>query len=173
LPELATDVERLSLVIEIGGMPVRVHTTDPAFLAMLQDRYAGFVTSAERAGGYRDSDERVQTTSTLNSRPSPGRRSRCSRARDPPPGPLDSGARRFSRRVGTRLAHRHGFARPPIPIPSTPCCASSTPSCWPAREASCCTPPAPSATAKHSCSPAFPKRARPRSPGWLLPTRLS
>jgi hypothetical protein len=49
LPELATDVERLSLVIEIGGMPVRVHTTDPGFLAMLQNRYAGFVTSSEHA----------------------------------------------------------------------------------------------------------------------------
>jgi hypothetical protein len=49
LPELATDVERLSLVIEIGGIPVRVHTTDPRFLAMLQDRYAGFVTSSEQA----------------------------------------------------------------------------------------------------------------------------
>ena len=49
LPELAVDVERLSLVIEIGGMPVRVHTTDPAFLAMLQNRYSGFVTSSEHA----------------------------------------------------------------------------------------------------------------------------
>ena len=49
MPELATDVERLTLVIEIGGMPVRVHTTDPRFLAMLQDRYAGFVTSSEHA----------------------------------------------------------------------------------------------------------------------------
>jgi hypothetical protein len=49
LPELAADVERLSLLIEIGGMPVRVHTTDPGFLAMLQDRYSGFVTSSELA----------------------------------------------------------------------------------------------------------------------------
>jgi hypothetical protein len=49
MPELATAVESLSLVIEIGGMPVRVHTTDPDFLAMLQDRYAGFVTSADSA----------------------------------------------------------------------------------------------------------------------------
>jgi hypothetical protein len=49
LTELATVVERLSLVIEIGGMPVRVHTTDPHFLAMLQGRYAGFVTSSEHA----------------------------------------------------------------------------------------------------------------------------
>jgi hypothetical protein len=51
LPELTTDVERLSLVIEIGGMPVRVHTTDARFLSMLQDRYAGFVTSSECAEG--------------------------------------------------------------------------------------------------------------------------
>ena len=49
MPELLTDVERLSLVIEIGGMPVRVHTADPDFLSMLQNRYAGFVTSSERA----------------------------------------------------------------------------------------------------------------------------
>jgi hypothetical protein len=49
LPELTTEVERLNLVIEIGDMPVRVHTTDPNFLAMLQDRYSGFVSSCERA----------------------------------------------------------------------------------------------------------------------------
>jgi hypothetical protein len=48
LPELTTDVDRLSLVIEIGGMPVCVHTTDPQFLAMLQDRYAGFVSSSQQ-----------------------------------------------------------------------------------------------------------------------------
>jgi hypothetical protein len=49
LSQLTTAIDRLSLVIEIGGMPVRVTTTDPRFLAMLQDRYAGFVTSSERA----------------------------------------------------------------------------------------------------------------------------
>ncbi|HEY3971785.1 MAG TPA: hypothetical protein VGM18_02210 [Candidatus Sulfotelmatobacter sp.] len=48
MPELTTEVDRLSLVIEIGGMPVRVLATDAGFLAMLQDRYAGFVVS-ERA----------------------------------------------------------------------------------------------------------------------------
>jgi hypothetical protein len=47
LPELAAEVERLSLTIEIGGIPVRVYTTDPAFLSLLHDRYAGFVGSAE------------------------------------------------------------------------------------------------------------------------------
>ncbi len=47
MPELTAEVERLSLVIEIGGMPVRVHTTDPAFLKLLQDRYAGFLGSSQ------------------------------------------------------------------------------------------------------------------------------
>jgi hypothetical protein len=44
LPESATAVERLSLVIDIGNMPVRVNTTDPGFLRLLQDRYAGYVS---------------------------------------------------------------------------------------------------------------------------------
>jgi hypothetical protein len=44
---LMTNVDRLSVVIEIGGMAVRVNTTDPSFLVMLQDRYAGFVSSSE------------------------------------------------------------------------------------------------------------------------------
>jgi len=48
LPQSAAEVDRLILVIEIGGMPVRVNTTDPEFLRMLQDRYAGFVSSSER-----------------------------------------------------------------------------------------------------------------------------
>lgn len=49
MPQFITEVERLSLVIEIGAVPVRVNTTDPVFLGMLQERYAGFVTSSERA----------------------------------------------------------------------------------------------------------------------------
>jgi hypothetical protein len=48
MPELTTEVERLSLVIEIGGMAVRVNTTDPDFLALLQDRYAGFARAPQR-----------------------------------------------------------------------------------------------------------------------------
>ena len=45
MPGLATQVETYSLVIAIGGVPVRVNTTDSDFLAMLQSRYAGFVSS--------------------------------------------------------------------------------------------------------------------------------
>jgi hypothetical protein len=52
LPALATEAAQLSLVIEVGGMPVRVNTIDPDFLAMLQGRYAGFVASSERAADH-------------------------------------------------------------------------------------------------------------------------
>jgi hypothetical protein len=33
----------LSVVIEIGEMPVRINTTDPNFLVLLRDRYTGYV----------------------------------------------------------------------------------------------------------------------------------
>jgi len=49
VPELTAEVDRLSLTIEIGEIPVRVHTTDPLFLNLLQERYAGFVSSSEHA----------------------------------------------------------------------------------------------------------------------------
>ncbi len=49
MPELTAEVERLSLMIEIGGMPVRVNTTDRRFLDLLEDRYAGFVGHSEHA----------------------------------------------------------------------------------------------------------------------------
>jgi hypothetical protein len=42
---LATQVERGSVVIAIGGVAVRVNTADAVFLALLEDRYAGFVTA--------------------------------------------------------------------------------------------------------------------------------
>jgi hypothetical protein len=44
-----TEVESLSLAIEIGGMPVRVRTTDPGFLSLLHSRYAGFVSDSPDA----------------------------------------------------------------------------------------------------------------------------
>ncbi|MGH9493625.1 MAG: hypothetical protein ACRD3B_01405 [Candidatus Sulfotelmatobacter sp.] len=45
MPELTLEIERLSLVIEIGGMPVRVNTADQRFLDILQERYAGYIGS--------------------------------------------------------------------------------------------------------------------------------
>lgn len=44
MPGLAAQVEHLSVVIAIGGVPVRVNTSDAPFLEMLQNRYAGFVS---------------------------------------------------------------------------------------------------------------------------------
>ena len=49
MPGLATQVDRYSVVIAIGGIPIRVNTTDPDFLELLQNRYAGFVDAEERA----------------------------------------------------------------------------------------------------------------------------
>lgn len=49
MPQSVTQVESLSLAIEIGGMPVRVRTGDPGFLSLLENRYAGFVSDAEEA----------------------------------------------------------------------------------------------------------------------------
>ena len=46
MPELTSEVEQLSLIIEIGGVRVRVNTTDHNFLHMLRQRYSGYVTSA-------------------------------------------------------------------------------------------------------------------------------
>ena len=49
MPGLATQVERYNVVIAIGGVPVRVNTTDPVFLGMLENRYAGFVSEEAHA----------------------------------------------------------------------------------------------------------------------------
>ncbi|MGA7906357.1 MAG: hypothetical protein WCA16_03035 [Candidatus Sulfotelmatobacter sp.] len=49
MPELAAQVDLYSVVIAIGGVPVRVNTSDPSFLEMLQNRYAGFVSREDHA----------------------------------------------------------------------------------------------------------------------------
>ncbi len=43
----ATEIAPLSLVIEIGQMPVRVRSEDPSFLAMLRERYSGYISSSD------------------------------------------------------------------------------------------------------------------------------
>ena len=47
MTQLAAEIETVSITIEIGDIPTRVHTTDPTFLSLLQQRYAGFVSSTE------------------------------------------------------------------------------------------------------------------------------
>ena len=49
MPQLATQVELYSVLIAIGDVPVRINTSDPSFLQMLQERYAGFVNADDRA----------------------------------------------------------------------------------------------------------------------------
>jgi hypothetical protein len=49
MSQTALEVERLSLVIKIGDVPVRVNTSDPVFVAMLENRYAGFVSESQKA----------------------------------------------------------------------------------------------------------------------------
>ena len=49
MPTVISEVAHQSLIIEIGGMPVRVNTTDPDFLDVLENRYAGYVSSEGNA----------------------------------------------------------------------------------------------------------------------------
>jgi hypothetical protein len=49
LPQLTSEIGQYTLVIEIGGMPVRIHTSSADFLGMLEKRYAGFVSSSEES----------------------------------------------------------------------------------------------------------------------------
>ena len=57
---LATQVERGSVVIAIGGVAVRVNTADADFLAMLEERYAGFVTAETGADARAEFDFDVE-----------------------------------------------------------------------------------------------------------------
>ena len=49
MTSLIAGISRSALVIEIGGIPIRLHTGDPAFLKLLEQRYAGFLSSANEA----------------------------------------------------------------------------------------------------------------------------
>ena len=49
LPQLTDEIAGLSVVIEIGDIPVRIVTGDANFLQILQNRYAGFVSHAKHA----------------------------------------------------------------------------------------------------------------------------
>jgi len=40
---------RSDVVVEIGGLPIRLRSDDPAFIRMIQDRYAGYVSSSDDA----------------------------------------------------------------------------------------------------------------------------
>ena len=44
-----TTMQRSDIVVEIGGVPIRLRSDDPAFIRLVQNRYAGFVSSSEDA----------------------------------------------------------------------------------------------------------------------------
>ena len=44
-----TTAARGSSVVEIGGLPIRLRCGDPAFLGLIQERYAGYVSSSNDA----------------------------------------------------------------------------------------------------------------------------
>lgn len=50
MPELVSGLETLSLVIEVGRVPVRVNTSNPEFFRMLEDRYTGFIGTSGAGG---------------------------------------------------------------------------------------------------------------------------
>lgn len=64
--------QQLKVVVEIGGVPIRLRSSDPAFIRLVQDRYAGYVSSSDDASfefdveltppGVESGDEDVQVT---------------------------------------------------------------------------------------------------------------
>src|SRR5260370_19990490 len=49
LPSLMVAPQRSDVVVEIGGLPIRLSSGDPAFIRLIQDRYAGYVSSSNNA----------------------------------------------------------------------------------------------------------------------------
>jgi hypothetical protein len=49
MPGLTARTHVSDVVVEIGGLPIRLRCDDPAFVHQIQERYAGFVTSASEA----------------------------------------------------------------------------------------------------------------------------
>ncbi len=43
MPGVMAAAQRSSLVVEIGGLPIRLHCDDPAFIRLLSERYTGYV----------------------------------------------------------------------------------------------------------------------------------
>jgi hypothetical protein len=64
VPGLAAQVERYSVVIAIGGVAVRLNTADADFLAMLEERYTGFILA--ETGAEFDFDVELATPEFAN-----------------------------------------------------------------------------------------------------------
>jgi hypothetical protein len=49
LPGVKVAQQQLSVVVEIGGVPIRLLSSEPAFIRLIQNRYAGYVSSSNQA----------------------------------------------------------------------------------------------------------------------------
>src|SRR5260370_24199219 len=73
MPGVTVAPQRSDVVVEIGGLPIRLNSGDPAFIRLIQDRYTGYVSSSEDASfdfdievappGIRSGDEDLSVTS--------------------------------------------------------------------------------------------------------------
>ena len=64
--------QRSDVVVEIGDLPIRLRSSDPAFIRLIQDRYTGYVSSSDHASfefdvelaapGTESSDEDLRVT---------------------------------------------------------------------------------------------------------------
>jgi hypothetical protein len=50
LPGVTVAQQRSDVVVEIGDLPIRLRSSSPAFIRLIQDRYAGYVSSSDYAG---------------------------------------------------------------------------------------------------------------------------
>jgi hypothetical protein len=76
VPELTATAEHFSVLIEIGGVPVRVNTSSAEYRKMLEERYTGFTARAGQAEyefdvnlsepGFADADADIQVTREAN-----------------------------------------------------------------------------------------------------------
>jgi len=72
LPSVMAAAQSSSVVVEIGGLPIRLHCGDPAFIRQIEERYAGYMSSTNEASfdfeidlappGTKSRDEEVRVT---------------------------------------------------------------------------------------------------------------
>ena len=157
---VATDA---GVVIEIGGLPIRLATDDAPFIEMLRERYAGFMSLGTSAQIHFDI-ELAAAESMLGHgdlRVEQGIRA------------MDDGARGFSGGVESKRGARDHPADHQSVLARFRCCASCTRFCSRSKAVSWCMPRAPFATAARFCLPEFPAQGRPRWRGWRRPTRAA
>jgi hypothetical protein len=72
VPSVTAVAQTSNVVVEIGGLPIRLHCDNPAFLRQIRERYTGYVSSSNEAGfdfeielappGTQSGDEDLQVT---------------------------------------------------------------------------------------------------------------